>query len=48
MRRRCGFYAEAIGTMPGWTINPLITQLTVVKDYNGFLLLPILLRLPRS
>ena len=35
-------YAEAIGAMPGWTFNLLITQLTVVKDYNGLMLLPIL------
>ena len=35
-------YAEAISAMPGWTFNLLITQLTVVKDYNGLMLLPIL------
>ncbi len=35
-------YAEAVSTSSGWTFNLLITQLSVVKDYNGLMLLPIL------
>ncbi len=35
-------YADAISSSGGWTFNLLVTQLTVVKDYNGYMLLPIL------
>ena len=35
-------YADAISTNSGWTFNLLITTLTVVKEYNGYMLLPIL------
>ena len=35
-------YAEAVSANSGWTFNLLITQLTVMKEYNGLMLLPIL------
>ena len=35
-------YAEAVSANAGWSFNLLITRLTVVKEYNGYLLLPIL------
>ena len=35
-------YAEAISVNGGWTFNLLITTLSVVKEYNGYMLLPIL------
>jgi len=35
-------YAEAVSVNGGWTFNLLITQLSVVKEYNGYMLLPIL------
>lgn len=35
-------YAAAISSSSGWTFNLLITTLTVVKEYNGYMLLPIL------
>ncbi len=35
-------YANAIATKDGWTFNLLITQLTLVNEYNGYMLLPIL------
>ena len=35
-------YAEAISANGGWTFNLLITQLTVVKEYNGLMILPLL------
>ena len=35
-------YAEAIATNPSWNFNLLITQVSLVKEYNGYMLLPIL------
>ena len=35
-------YANAIATNGGWTFNLLITQLTLVNEYNGYMILPIL------
>ena len=35
-------YANAIAANGGWTFNLLITRLTVVREFNGLLLLPIL------
>ncbi len=35
-------YADAISINGGWTFNLLITSFSVMKDYNGLLLLPIL------
>ncbi len=35
-------YASAISTNEGWTFNLLITTLSVAKDYNGYMILPIL------
>ncbi len=35
-------YAAAISTSEGWTFNLLITTLSVSKDYNGYMILPIL------
>ena len=35
-------YVDALSSSGGWTFNLLITQLTVVKEYNGYMLLPIL------
>ena len=35
-------YAKAIATNPQWTFNLLITQFSLVNEYNGWLLLPVL------
>ena len=35
-------YANAISSNGGWTFNLFITTLTVVNDYNGYMILPIL------
>ena len=35
-------YAEAISVNGGWTFNLLITSMSVMKEYNGLLILPIL------
>ena len=35
-------YANAISVNSGWTFNLLITQLSVLKEYNGYMILPIL------
>ena len=35
-------YANAIAVNGGWTFNLLITQLTLVNEYNGYMILPIL------
>ena len=35
-------YADALSVNGGWTFNLMITTLTVMKDYNGYMVLPIL------
>ena len=35
-------YAKAIAVNPSWTFNLLITQFSLVNEYNGWLLLPVL------
>ncbi len=35
-------YAEAVAVKPGWTFNLLITQFSLINQYNGWLLLPVL------
>ena len=35
-------YANAIATKDGWTFNLILTQLTLVNGYNGYMILPIL------
>ena len=35
-------YAKAIATNQAWTFNLLITQFSLVNEYNGWLLLPVL------
>ena len=35
-------YVEAVAVRPGWTFNLLITQVSLINQYNGWLLLPIL------
>ena len=35
-------YVEAVAVKPGWTFNLLITQFSLVNQYNGLLILPIL------
>ena len=35
-------YVEAVAAKPGWTFNLLITQLSLVNEYNGLMLLPVL------
>ena len=35
-------YVEAVAIKPGWTFNLLITQFSLVNQYNGLLILPIL------
>ena len=35
-------YADAISVNGGWTFNLLITTMSVMKDYNGLLILPVL------
>ena len=35
-------YANAVAVRPGWTFNLLITQFSLLNEFNGWLLLPIL------
>ena len=35
-------YQEATSILPGWTFNLLITQFSLMKEFNGLFLLPIL------
>ena len=35
-------YADALSVNNGWTMNLFVTTLTVMKDYNGYMILPIL------
>ncbi len=35
-------YVEAVAVKPGWNFNLLITQFSLINEYNGWLLLPIL------
>ena len=35
-------YASAIAVKPGWTFNLLITQFSLINQYNGLLILPVL------
>ena len=35
-------YVNAVATRPGWSFNLLIVQFSLVNDYNGYMLLPIL------
>ncbi len=35
-------YQEGTAILPGWTFNLLITSFSIMKEYNGFFLLPIL------
>ena len=35
-------YVEAVATKPGWDFNLLITRFSLINQYNGWLLLPIL------
>jgi len=35
-------YAEAVAVRPGWNFNLLVTQFSLVNDYNGYMLLPVL------
>ena len=35
-------YAAAVATRPGWNFNLLITQFSLINEYNGWLLLPVL------
>ena len=35
-------YVEAVAVRPGWTFNLLFTQVSLINQYNGWLLLPIL------
>ena len=35
-------YADALSANGGWTMNLFVTTLTVMKDYNGYMILPIL------
>ena len=35
-------YAEAVAVKPGWTFNLLITQFSLLNEFNGWLLLPVL------
>ena len=35
-------YVEAVAVKPGWNFNLLITQFSLINQYNGWLLLPIL------
>ena len=35
------YYANS-GALPGWSINLFITQITVMKDWNGLFILPLL------
>ena len=35
-------YADAIAIRPGWSFNLLVTQFSMVNEYNGYMLLPVL------
>lgn len=35
-------YQEAAGSFPGWTFNLLIAQFSIMKEWNGLFLLPLL------
>ena len=35
-------YVEAVAVKPGWTFNLLITKFSLINEYNGWLLLPVL------
>jgi len=35
-------YVEMVSTLPGWNFNLIITTLTVMRNFNGWFLLPIL------
>ena len=35
-------YADAVSVNGGWTFNLLVTTMSVMKDYNGYLILPVL------
>jgi membrane protein insertase Oxa1/YidC/SpoIIIJ len=35
-------YAAAVTVKPGWTFNLLITQFSLLNEFNGLLLLPVL------
>ena len=35
-------YVEATSTLPGWSFNLWIAQLDVMKNFNGFLILPVM------
>ena len=35
-------YVEAVAVRPGWTFNLLITQFSLLNEFNGWMLLPIL------
>ncbi|MBR2823337.1 MAG: YidC/Oxa1 family membrane protein insertase [Clostridia bacterium] len=35
-------YANAIATRDGWTFNLILARLTLVNEYNGYMILPIL------
>ena len=35
-------YVDAVAVKPGWTFNLLITQFSLINEFNGWLLLPIL------
>jgi len=35
-------YVEAVAVKPGWTFNLLVAQISLVNEYNGLMLLPIL------
>ena len=35
-------YVEAVAVRPGWNFNLLITQFSLINQYNGWLLLPVL------
>ena len=35
-------YVEAVSIRPGWTFNLLITQFSLINQYNGLLILPVL------
>ena len=35
-------YQEATSILPGWTFNVMITSFSIMKEYNGLFLLPIL------
>ena len=35
-------YADALSANSGWTFNLLVTTVTIMKEYNGYMLLPVL------